>query len=152
RDHSEFLKRPHYANLFKLDKNDYVGWANGLKADGYATNPEYPKLLINIIEKYSLNQYDKPETPEQKEKREDRVITQIEDSAITALKDWVAALGNQPHKIANAVAAGKIYVVLQGDTLSSISRRFGVTVDELKNLNNMPDNKIKIGQKLVVSK
>ena len=43
RDHSEFLKRPRYAKLFQLDKNDYVGWANGLKAAGYATNPNYPQ-------------------------------------------------------------------------------------------------------------
>lgn len=152
RDHSEFLKRPRYANLFKLDKNDYVGWANGLKAAGYATNPNYPQLLITIIQKYNLDQYDRPETPDQKEKREDKVLTQIEDSAITALKDSVAALGNPPNKVNNAVAAGKIYVVLQGDTLYSISRRFGLTVDDLKALNNLPDNHIKIGQKLTVTR
>src|ERR1700744_6333646 len=85
RDHSEFLKRPRYAKLFQLDKNDYVGWANGLKAAGYATNPNYPTLLINIIKKYNLDQYDTPEVSvAQKEKREDKVAVQIEDNAITA--------------------------------------------------------------------
>ncbi|HWD90286.1 MAG TPA: glucosaminidase domain-containing protein [Mucilaginibacter sp.] len=152
RDHSEFLKRPHYANLFKLDKNDYVGWAKGLKDAGYATNPNYPQLLIGIIQKYNLDQYDRPETPQQKVKREDTVLNQIEQNAITALKDSVAAMGNPPNKINNATAAGKIYVVLQGDTLYSISRRFGLTVDDLKALNNMTDNTIKIGQKLIVTK
>ncbi|MGZ3776795.1 MAG: glucosaminidase domain-containing protein [Mucilaginibacter sp.] len=152
RDHSEFLKKPRYANLFKLDKNDYAGWANGLKAAGYATNPNYPQLLITIIQKYNLDQYDRSETAVQKEQREDKVLTQIEDSAITALKDSVAALGNPPNKVNNAVAAGKIYVVLQGDTLYSISRRFGLTVDDLKALNSLPDNHIKIGQKLIVTK
>lgn len=152
RDHSEFLKKPRYANLFKLDKNDYTGWAKGLKDAGYATNPNYPQLLINIIQKYNLDQYDKPETPVQKEQREDKVLDQIEQNAITALKDSVAALGNPPNKVNNATAAGKIYVVLQGDTLYSISRRFGLTVDDLKALNSLADNNIKIGQKLVVSK
>ncbi|MBS1531611.1 MAG: glucosaminidase domain-containing protein [Bacteroidetes bacterium] len=152
RDHSEFLKRPHYASLFKLDKNDYVGWAKGLKEAGYATNPNYAQLLINIIQKYNLNQYDSPETVQQKVKREDTVLNQIEQNAITALKDSVAALGNQPNKVDNAAAAGKIYVVLQGDTLYSISRRFGLTVDDLKALNNLSDNKIKPGQKLTVTK
>ncbi len=153
RDHSEFLKRPRYANLFKLDKNDYNGWANGLKADGYATNPNYPQLLINIIKKYNLDQYDRSETTEQKEKREDRVLTQIEDSAVTALKDSVAALGDKPNPDnANNTLSGKIYIVLQGDTLYSISRRFGLTVNELKGINNLPDNHIRIGQKLIVSK
>src|SRR5690606_37925117 len=31
RDHSEFLLRKRYAALFELNKNDYVGWARGLK-------------------------------------------------------------------------------------------------------------------------
>src|ERR1700744_3187185 len=38
RDHSNFLKRKNYPKLFELDKNDYQGWAYGLKAAGYVTN------------------------------------------------------------------------------------------------------------------
>ena len=133
RDHSEFLKRPRYANLFKLDKNDYVGWANGLKAAGYATNPNYPQLLINVIQKYHLDQYDRSETQVQKEQREERVLTQIEDNAITALKDSVAKMDSTNSPPANL---NKTYIVLQGDTLYSISRRFGLTVADLKSLNN----------------
>lgn len=58
RDHSDFLRnRPHYASLFKLDITDYEGWAKGLKAAGYATNPQYPKLLIKLIEENNLHQY-----------------------------------------------------------------------------------------------
>lgn len=58
RDHSDFLKnRSRYAPLFKLDPTDYVGWAQGLKKAGYATNPKYPHLLITIIEKYNLADY-----------------------------------------------------------------------------------------------
>jgi hypothetical protein len=151
RDHSEFLKRPRYANLFRLDKNDYVGWANGLKADGYATNPNYPQLLINIIQKYNLDQYDRPETPTQKEKREERVMTQIEDNAITALKDTVAKM-NDNGMSNNINSSAKTYTVVQGDTLYSLSRRFGLTVDELKALNNLSGNSIRLGQKLIVSK
>ncbi|MFH1320168.1 MAG: glucosaminidase domain-containing protein [Bacteroidota bacterium] len=59
-DHSEFLRnRSRYALLFKLKKTDYKGWAEGLKKAGYATNPKYPQLLIDIIEKYKLYEYDK---------------------------------------------------------------------------------------------
>ena len=58
RDHSDFLsKRPHYAFLFKLEVTDYEGWAKGLKSAGYATNPQYPKLLIKLIEENNLHQY-----------------------------------------------------------------------------------------------
>ncbi|HMI00997.1 MAG TPA: glucosaminidase domain-containing protein [Pedobacter sp.] len=77
RDHSEFLKRKRYSALFELDKNDYKNWALGLKAAGYATNPRYPDMLINIIDKYKLYQYDQPETETEKMNREDKVFTEI---------------------------------------------------------------------------
>lgn len=59
RDHSEFLKKKRYAFLFDLKLTDYKGWAKGLKKAGYATNPKYPQLLIDIIEKNDLTQYDR---------------------------------------------------------------------------------------------
>lgn len=56
KDHSLFLtKGKRYAFLFKIDKTDYKSWAKGLKQAGYATNPNYANLLINIIELYELN-------------------------------------------------------------------------------------------------
>src|ERR1700744_3983083 len=153
RDHSEFLKRPRYTKLFLLDKNDYVGWANGLKAAGYATNPNYPQLLVSSIQKYNLDQYDRPENGPQKENRENRVLTQINDNALMARKDSViqsAAPIQSPPTDQNT--DNKLYTVVTGDTLYSISRRFGLTVEDLKALNNLFDNNIKIGQKLVVVK
>ncbi len=63
RDHSEFLKNgSRYANLFKLKPYDYKGWAVGLKEAGYATNPEYANKLIELIERYDLQKYDRPES------------------------------------------------------------------------------------------
>ena len=59
RDHSDFLcSRSRYAALFDLDITDYEGWARGLKAAGYATNPKYAQLLIDRIELYDLTKYD----------------------------------------------------------------------------------------------
>ena len=59
-DHSEFLSgRSRYAALFDLEITDYRGWAKGLKAAGYATNPKYAQLLIDRIELYDLTKYDK---------------------------------------------------------------------------------------------
>lgn len=58
-DHAEFLKnRSRYASLFELKITDYKAWAKGLKKAGYATNPKYDKLLINLIERYQLYRYD----------------------------------------------------------------------------------------------
>ena len=62
RDHSLFLtERGRYSFLFEYRKTDYKKWAKGLKKAGYATNPKYPKLLIDLIERYSLYNYDKDE-------------------------------------------------------------------------------------------
>jgi len=142
RDHSEFLKRKRYAKLFELDKNDYEGWAYGLKDAGYATNPKYPQLLIGLIQRYNLDQYDSPETDLQKIKREDRVLAQVNQNIGKSIKD----------SIIQSTPDDKLYTIKQGDTLYSVSKRFGLTVDELKALNNLADNNIKIGQKLVVAK
>ncbi|HEU0228818.1 MAG TPA: glucosaminidase domain-containing protein [Arachidicoccus soli] len=58
RDHSNFLKnRPYYTDLFSLDPRNYTAWAYGLKKDGYATEKDYPKNLIHIIETYHLENY-----------------------------------------------------------------------------------------------
>ncbi len=59
KDHSEFLStRSRYSALFDLEITDYKGWAKGLKAAGYATNPKYAQLLIDRIELYDLTKYD----------------------------------------------------------------------------------------------
>jgi len=59
RDHSLFLaKRKRYADLFKHKITDYKAWARGLKRAGYATDPQYPKKLISLIERYKLYRYD----------------------------------------------------------------------------------------------
>ncbi len=59
-DHSRFLaQNKRYEKLFKLKTTDYKGWARGLKAAGYATNPNYASQLIDIIQLYKLYQYDK---------------------------------------------------------------------------------------------
>ena len=145
KDHSEFLKRKRYAALFELDKDDYEGWAKGLKAAGYATNPKYPALLINIIEKYNLQQYDRKEGEVEKIKREDRVLSDINNN-IPKEKAKDKTTDAPP------IIAGNKYVVQQGDTLYNISKRFGLTVDELKGLNNMAVADIRVGQELIVKK
>ncbi len=59
RDHSLFLvERDRYSNLFTLNKKDYKGWAIGLKAAGYATDPKYADKLISLIERFKLTRFD----------------------------------------------------------------------------------------------
>jgi LysM repeat protein len=142
RDHSEFLLRKRYAALFQLDRNDYTGWAHGLKKAGYATNPKYAELLISLIERYDLQQYDRGETVLAKEKREEKVMEEV----ISNIPD--------EKKIAEAKppVSIKIYEVKAGETLYAISRKFGLTAEELRTLNGLESEKLNIGQLLLVSK
>ena len=155
KDHSEFLKRKRYSFLFELDKNDYKNWAIGLKKAGYATNPKYPDLLISIIERYQLNQYDSPESEREKIAREDRVFTEINANIPEEKKKFTpvaVAPKDPPVGETSTTLTGGFYTVQQGDTLFKISQLYKITVDELKALNKLTDNNIKIGQKLLVVK
>lgn len=69
RDHSDFLKQsPRYAFLFALDPRDYKGWAKGLKKAGYATSRTYAEKLVEVIERYNLQQYTEEALGKQQEK------------------------------------------------------------------------------------
>lgn len=124
RDHSLFLtSRPRYSNLFKLDKGDYESWAKGLKSAGYATDVKYPDKLIGLIERFELYKYD------------NEVLSR---DFKPAKKEMILAQG------------GDYYTIQQGDTLYSLSKRFNLSVDHLKKLNNMSDNAISIGQQIKI--
>jgi len=58
RSHSLLLTGSRYRHLQKLGTKDYKGWANGLKAAGYATDPHYAQKLIKLIEGMKLYEYD----------------------------------------------------------------------------------------------
>ena len=79
--------------------------------------------------------------------------------------DDISQLKNNWEKLAEAVtkaiveyAGGKYvapldsnyYTVKSGDSLWSISRKFDITVDELKNANNLSSNLLSVGQNLII--
>lgn len=124
-DHALFLlNRPWYKPLFDLEKDDYKLWARGLKNAGYATDPKYPDKLIAIIERYQLNQYD----------------------AEVLGKDFVVQASSEKPLPFNS----ELYQVVPGDTLYSISKKFNISVDDLKRYNDIQDNALSIGQNLKV--
>ncbi len=144
KDHSQFLLRKRYEGLFTLRKDDYKGWARGLKAAGYATNPRYPELLIDLIERYNLQQYDVAERPVEVIARAEKVEEIIEEKAVEepAVKT---------EEIKKPVAM-LIHEVKASDTLYAIANRYKVTVAMLKELNGLSGDTLAVGQLLVVSK
>lgn len=142
KDHTEFLKRKRYALLFELDKNDYRGWANGLKTAGYATNPRYAELLISLIERYELNRFDRIENKKDKTIREDKVMKEIAINIPTEKKQ----------ETIKSPVVMKIYEVRSGDTLISVSKQFTLSVADLKALNGLENESLFPGQLLLVSK
>ena len=142
RDHTEFLKRKRYAPLFELDKNDYLGWANGLKTAGYATNPRYAELLISLVERYDLSRFDRIENEKDKTIREVKVMKEIALNIPTEKKQ----------ETVKKPVVMKIYEVRSGDTLISVSKQFTLSVADLKALNSLENENLFIGQLLLVSK
>lgn len=130
KDHAVFLSgRSRYAVLFELPKDDYKAWAKGLRAAGYATDPRYPEKLISYIERYNLYQYDNQVLGKE------YVINENQTIRPPAKKEVIDV---------------DSYEVKKGDTLYSISKKFNVLVEDLKQKNNLADFSISIGQKLIV--
>lgn len=58
--HSRFLaENKRYAGCFKLQADDYKGWAKGLERAGYATGGNYASSLVNLIVRNGLDKYDR---------------------------------------------------------------------------------------------
>ena len=102
-----------------------------MKKAGYATDPKYAEKLISIIERYELWKLDGSKKPLNKSR--ERKLS-----------------NNQQDK--KEVASENSYVVVKGDTLYSISKKFNISVSELIKTNNIKDNTLSIDQTLKITK
>ena len=139
-DHSLFLaNRSRYSSLFSLAMTDYKGWAQGLKSAGYATNPKYASLLIDLIEKYDLAQYDVMPMPD---KQEDLVavnetpLTQVSGSS-TPIVYADLDLVEVKHKVFENNNKVHYIVVQKGDTFYRIAEEFNLGVWQLNKYNEL---------------
>lgn len=150
--HSDFLtdnrKAYRYGFLFELDPTDYKGWAYGLKQAGYATDPKYPEKLITIIEQYNLDQYDisntfdksttnNVNTPKEnishKLNNEARNVIVHTQSQRTSREErrYISKL-EYDILLTNDV---RMVVALGGETIHQLSKKIGVSVDEILSYN-----------------
>lgn len=135
KDHSEFLKtRSRYAALFELKTTDYEGWAKGLKEAGYATNPKYPQLLIDLIEKNNLQQYDSyAKIPPKK------LVRNRTSTSLSANKKYKVELNNNI----------KYIIVKKNDTFYSITKSFEMNLWQIYKYNDLNENDVlKEGDKI----
>ncbi len=146
-DHSLFLtSRDRYSFLFKLDKDDYKAWANGLKKAGYATDVSYPSKLIKIIEDYQLYRYD-DEVLHLNKVHNNTVVDTVGDKIIRTA-DSITKNGNTFN---NSIDLNtKTHIIVKGDTLYSLSKKYNVAIADLKRWNNLNSNDISIGQIVII--
>lgn len=136
-DHSEFLTgRERYAFLFNLDITDYKGWAKGLRQAGYATSPTYAQKLINLIERYQLNQYDILEESEwiadvRKPKKEKKTKAKQNSNTTSTIV----------HKVHVNENKTKYVIAGENDTYYQIAKEFGLNIKQLHKWNDFPKNK-----------
>ena len=118
-DHSKFLvSGQRYRSLFDLKETDYKGWAKGLKAAGYATNPQYANKLIEIIQLYKLYQYDQA-------KDYDKFMTdRTKDHRVNGDLHAITAF-NKNYYI----------IVRKGDTFKSIADEIGISYRKIAKYN-----------------
>ena len=121
-DHSRFLVNGRrYQSLFSLKMTDYKGWARGLKAAGYATNPKYADRLIEIIEVYKLYEYDKGKVVRSEADRR--------DGAVNAVMRDVYIFNDRYYVLAR-----------RGDTYRTIGDDMGVSYRKLAKYNERDKN------------
>ena len=124
-DHSLFLRKgQRYASLFTLSPTDYKGWAHGLKRAGYATNPNYGPLLINLIERYNLHQYDTQSSTSIKHHEKLKYPAQSQGYQIMCSNDCY-------------------YIIAKDrDTFKSLSKRFDTSARRLRRYNELDKNHV----------
>lgn len=124
-DHSKFLQGNRYKGLSRLSITDYKGWARGLKAAGYATNPAYADALIRTIEMYNLQQFDKGS----KRHSSKNFPTPTPSESIDGFFLHHAIYRNNKRDF---------IVINVGDDMATISKNTGLSLRKLYKYNDLP--------------
>lgn len=77
-------------------------------------------------------------------------MTVNELKTLNNLTNNVLNIGQRLKVVKNDMPAANVYIVISGDSLYSIAKRYGVSVDELKRVNNKTSNLLTIGESLKI--
>lgn len=142
-DHSQFLLRDRYARLFDLKLTDYEGWAKGLKACGYATDPAYADRLITLIERHDLHLLDQPggsipSAVASNDSREVRRDKTKEHTIIRKADNGGGTLNlDNSHRIRTTVHGVQFVFVEPGDTQESLARSLNMMPWQIRTYNEI---------------
>ncbi len=154
-DYAKFLDgSSRYDFLFDLQPNDYMGWAYGLKEAGYATNPQYPELLIRIIEENNLHLLDQGVDVTYSDiKKERERITIPETGARIDVDDYIVTIDKSSGRQIRYNNGTQYVIVERGDTFASIAKDFRISVKKLLKYNDLPSEfALREGDALYVKK
>ena len=76
-------------------------------------------------------------------------ISVNELKAINKLDSDILSIG-QILNVPSGLSLVNTYIVTKGDTLYSVAKKFDTTIDEIKKLNNLDNNMLSVGQKLLI--
>lgn len=140
-DHGAFLNQnSRYHNL--LGDTSYVSVANKLRADGYATDPNYAIALINLVQTYGLDRLDSIALSG---------ATAVNNKGNGAANNDAYNTSDTGNGTSTSTGGTSYYTVKAGDTLSGIANNYQTTVNTLARLNNLANpNLIYVGQRLLV--
>ena len=161
RDHSDFLRAgERYAFLFKLDPEDYKGWAMGLKKAGYATNPKYGPIIIKLIEEYNLQQYTQiamGKIPPEAEVLavNPTMVTDVPADISAFVKQEEPLLEIAPPPAVNypsgefTINNTKVIYAKQGTSLLAIAQQYEIPLSKLLEYNDMENEEVLIKNQLI---
>jgi LysM repeat protein len=153
KDHSDFLRNSsRYASLFSLDPLDYKSWSIGLRKAGYATNPRYPDMLINSIEKYNLQQYslnalnkdyviNNPQniSPESTVMNSPQVNSVVENKPTQTIIETKTQTIIEPNSI-TSINGSRVLFALKGTSLLAIATDNKINLSRLLSFNDLKND------------
>ncbi|EME7087686.1 LysM peptidoglycan-binding domain-containing protein [Enterococcus faecium] len=131
----------YYAGTWKSNTRSYTD-ATACLTGRYATDPGYASKLNNIITTYGLTQYDTPASGN----AGGGATTGGNNTGSTGSTSGSSNSGNTN----SGSATSTTYTVQSGDSVWGISNKFGITMDQLIQWNNIQNNFIYPGKKLTI--
>ncbi|MDF2451819.1 MAG: glycoside hydrolase family 73 [Bacteroidota bacterium] len=136
-DHSMFLfSRSRYKSLFELSSGDYKGWCYGLKNAGYATDPRYAERLIELIERYKLQE-----------------LNVIENTPKQHLQPQEALKSDMTIREVYRFNHIRFVIARDHDSFYKIAHDFNLELDQILEYNDLTKaDKLSYGQKIYIEK